>query len=288
MREHAHSELLRKRRGKENCKPRAGAIGVFLLAFVLAWFSSAGAVFALSSETRGEGDPGVEAFSWGFKKAKGGNPPSIDEEGFRDLVERFGARFYDPSGKKVVYLTFDNGYENGYTARILDVLREKDVPAAFFVTGHYVKSQPELVRRMAQEGHIVGNHSYRHPDMSRMSAAEIRADLEKLNAAVREVVPGAEIRFFRPPRGIFDEKTLATARDLGMTTVFWSIAYKDWDPKVVHGGDHAVRQVLEQLHPGAVILLHSVSRDNAEGLPRIIDAVRAQGYTFRSLDEWGK
>ncbi|RKQ88705.1 delta-lactam-biosynthetic de-N-acetylase [Brockia lithotrophica] len=275
-------------RGKAGRRACAGVLAALFFAFALAWVSPGKTGYALSSETSEAGDPGIETFSWGFKKAKGGNPPSIDEEGFRELVERFGARFYDPSGKKVVYLTFDNGYENGYTARILDVLREKGVPAAFFVTGHYVKSQPELVRRMVREGHIVGNHSYHHPDMSRMSAAEIRADLEKLNAAVREIVPEAEIRYFRPPRGIFDEKTLATARDLGMTTVFWSIAYKDWDTKVVHGGDYAVRQVLEQLHPGAVILLHSVSRDNAEGLPRIIDEVRAQGYTFRSLDDWGK
>jgi len=267
---------------------RVGVLAFFFFAFVVAWLSPTKTGFALSSETNAAGDPGVETFSWGVKKAKGGNPPSIDEEGFRELVERFGARFYDPSGKKVLYLTFDNGYENGYTAQILDVLKEKGVPAAFFVTGHYVKSQPELIRRMVEEGHIVGNHSYHHPDMSHMSAAKIRTDLEKLNTAVREVVPGAEIRYFRPPRGIFDEKTLATARDLGMTAVFWSIAYKDWDTKIVHGGDYAVRQVLEQLHPGAVILLHSVSRDNAEGLHRIIDEARAQGYTFRSLDDWGK
>ncbi|EMT50106.1 delta-lactam-biosynthetic de-N-acetylase [Brevibacillus borstelensis] len=223
-------------------------------------------------------------YHFGFKKSKGGQLPSIDQEGFKGIVDKHEAIFLGDTSKKELFLTFDNGYENGFTPRILDILKEKKVPATFFVTGHYVKDQPELLKRMTAEGHIIGNHSWSHPDMTQISNERIKEELDKVKQAVAEVTGQKEMAFLRPPRGIFSDRTLAVSKKLGYTNVFWSIAYKDWDTKAQKGWKYAYDSVLAQLHPGAVILLHSVSRDNAEALGKIIDAARAQGYEFKSLD----
>lgn len=226
-----------------------------------------------------------KAFHFGFKKSRNGALPSIAEEGFEPLLNKYDAIFTGDPARKSLYLTFDNGYENGFTERILDVLKEKNVPATFFVTGHYANDQPELIRRMVNEGHIVGNHSWSHPDLTRVSDADIREELNKVSELVAELSGQKRTVYLRPPRGIFSERTLAVSKELGYTNVFWSIAYKDWDTKQQKGGQYAYDNVMSQLHPGAVILLHSVSHDNAEALPRIIDDARKQGFEFHSLDE---
>lgn len=228
---------------------------------------------------------GESPYHFGFKRSKDGSLPSIEQEGFKAMLEKHGAIFLGDTSKKELYLTFDNGYENGCTTKILDVLKEKQVPAAFFVTGHYVKSEPELVKRMAEEGHIVGNHSWSHPDMTTLSDAKIKEELVKVQEAVASLTSQKEMRYLRPPRGIFDERVLSVSREAGYTSVFWSIAYADWDTKQVRGAQYAYDKVMGQLHPGAVILLHAVSKDNADALGRIIDDARAQGYAFKSLDE---
>lgn len=227
---------------------------------------------------------GDRAYHFGFKKSRNGEPASIDQEGFGPLLERYGAVYRGSPEGKNLYLTFDNGYENGYTAKILDVLKEKNVPACFFVTGHYVKDQPDLLRRMVREGHIVGNHSWSHPDFSALPDSRIREELEMVKRKVAEITGQRDMRYLRPPRGIFSERSLRVSQALGYTNVFWSIAYKDWDTSAQRGARHAYDSVVSQLHPGAIILLHSVSRDNAEALAAIIDEARRRGYTFRSLD----
>ncbi|CAG7627445.1 Peptidoglycan-N-acetylmuramic acid deacetylase PdaA [Paenibacillus solanacearum] len=224
-------------------------------------------------------------YHFGFKKSRNGSPASINEEGFRGIVEKHGAVFLGNTANKELYLTFDNGYENGFTPQILDVLKEKQVPAIFFVTGHYIKEQPELMKRMVNEGHLIGNHSWSHPDMSQISSARIKEELDKVREGVAQVTGQQEMRYLRPPRGIFSERVLETSGKLGYTSVFWSIAYRDWDTKEQKGADYAYRQVMQQMHPGAVILLHSVSKDNAEALGRIIDDAKKQGYEFKSLDQ---
>ncbi|MCC3373020.1 delta-lactam-biosynthetic de-N-acetylase [Cohnella sp. REN36] len=226
-----------------------------------------------------------EPYHFGFKKSKNGQLPSIAEEGFMSVVRKHQAVFLGDTTQKELYLTFDNGYENGFTAEILDLLKAKRVPAAFFVTGHYVKDQPELVKRMAAEGHVVGNHSWSHPDMTRLSSAQIKDELEKVRLAVAELTGRQEMPFLRPPRGIFGDRMLAACREYGYTNVFWSVAYKDWDVKQQKGADFAYNSVMGQLHPGAVMLLHSVSSDNARALGRIIDDARKQGYEFKSLHQ---
>jgi peptidoglycan-N-acetylmuramic acid deacetylase len=225
------------------------------------------------------------AYHFGFKKSKNGKLPSINEEGFKAVVQKHGAIFLGDTAKKELYLTFDNGYENGHTARILDVLKEKKVPAIFFVTGQYIKDQPELLKRMVSEGHLIGNHSWSHPDMTQVSDAKLKEELDKVKTAVAQVTGQQEMKYLRPPRGIFNERTLAAGNENGYTSVFWSVAYKDWDVKSQKGWRYAYDNVMAQLHPGAVILLHSVSKDNAEALAKIIDDARAQGYEFKGLDQ---
>jgi peptidoglycan-N-acetylmuramic acid deacetylase len=229
-----------------------------------------------------------QPYHFGFKKSKNGRPASINEEGFKDVVQKNGAIFMGDTTQKELYLTFDNGYENGNTAKILDVLKEKRVPAAFFVTGHFVKDQPDLVKRMTAEGHVIGNHSWSHPDMTQISGERIKAELDKVQAETVKLTGQAGMHFLRPPRGIFSDAMLAEAAKNGYTSVFWSVAYKDWDIQAQRGGDYAYDSVVKQLHPGAVILLHSVSKDNADAMGRIIDEAARQGYTFKSLEQMQK
>lgn len=229
----------------------------------------------------GDGQP----FHFGFKKSRNGELPSIAQEGFMDKLQEQGAVFLGDTSHKELYLTFDNGYENGYTGKVLDILKQHKVPAAFFVTGHFVRDQPELLRRMADEGHIIGNHSWSHPDMTTLSAEQIRTELDKVRETAGKITGQSEMKYVRPPRGIFSGKVLKVCQEAGYTNVFWSAAYKDWDVQRQMGSNHAFRQVVSQLHPGAVLLLHSVSKDNMEALASIIQAARQQGYTFKSLDE---
>ncbi|MFC0213450.1 delta-lactam-biosynthetic de-N-acetylase [Paenibacillus chartarius] len=242
-------------------------------------------VIPAADEAAAQAAGGGKPYHFGFAKSKNGKLPSIAREGFQSLLEKHGAIFLGDTGKKELYLTFDNGYENGFTAQILDVLKEKQVPACFFVTGHYVKDQPELVKRMAAEGHIVGNHSWSHPDMSALPPERIKSELDKVKEAVAALTGQTGMAYLRTPRGIFNERTLAVSKELGYTNVFWSIAYKDWDTKAQRGKSYAFTQVVNQLHPGAVILLHSVSKDNADAMGAIIDEARRQGYEFKSLDQ---
>lgn len=225
------------------------------------------------------------SYHFGFKKSTNGQPPSIDQEGFKGLLKQRGAIFTGDPALKELYLTFDNGYEQGYTGKILDVLKEKQVPAIFFVTGHYIRTEPELLKRMAQEGHLIGNHSWSHPDMSQISSERIQKELNQVKDEISALTGQQEMRYLRAPRGIFNSQSLAVSQGLGYTNVFWSVAYRDWEPKRQKGWEYAYKNVMAQLHPGAVILLHSVSKDNTEALAKIIDDARSQGYQFKSLDE---
>lgn len=223
-------------------------------------------------------------YGWGFKKNTNHEVPDIGA--YQDILNKYGAYYADNSGEKNIYLTFDNGYEEGYTDEVLDVLQKEDVPATFFVTGHYVESQPDLIERMVDEGHIVGNHSYHHPDFTVISKESMRKELEDLEEAVAEVSDQKELKYLRPPKGVFSEETLEWANELGYIHVFWSLAFVDWETSNQKGWEYAFDQIMEQIHPGAVMLLHTVSADNAEALEHLITELKAQGYTFRSLDDF--
>ncbi|MEN1970214.1 delta-lactam-biosynthetic de-N-acetylase [Lentibacillus sp. N15] len=222
-------------------------------------------------------------FGWGYKKNTEHKIPEIGK--YKEMLKKYGAYYADDSGEKVVYLTFDNGYEQGYTDDILDVLKEEKVPATFFVTGHYVDSEPALVKRMADEGHIIGNHSYHHPDLTTLTKDSMKMELEDLEAKVAEITDQKQLKFMRPPKGVFNEQTLKWANDLGYIHIFWSLAFADWNTKAQKGGDYAFNQIMQQMHPGAIVLLHTVSSDNAAALSKLIKELRKQGYQFRSLDD---
>ena len=186
--------------------------------------------------------------------------------------------------EKVLYLTFDCGWENGYTAKVLDILKEKNVPAAFFCTLSNIKAEPELTARMIKEGHIVGNHSDSHPDFSKISRTQMAKEIENCDNYLRENF-GYTSPYFRFPMGSYSDCALDLVSSLGYKSVFWSVAYADWDVSDVKGKQYAFETVTSRLHPGAIILLHSVSPDNAEALGDIIDWARKQGYEFRSLSQ---
>lgn len=178
-----------------------------------------------------------------------------------------------------VFLTFDEGYENGYTGAILDVLKEKQVKAVFFVTLSYVKSQPELVQRMIDEGHIVGNHTARHPNMTGLSVSDAYDEVADLHNYMEENF-GYSMYLFRFPEGAFSEQNIALLQKMGYRSVFWSFAYKDWDPDNQYDTDTAMKKVTGSLHSGEIFLLHAVSKTNTEILGDFIDYVRNAGYTF--------
>lgn len=193
-----------------------------------------------------------------------------------------GAHFIG-SKEAVIYLTFDQGYENGCTETILDTLKEKQVPAVFFVTGHYVNSCPELIRRMIDEGHTIGNHSYSHPAgglPSLDTQAQIDDTMKLHNLLLNEF--GYTCTLYRFPAGVFSERSMCTIKDLGYTSLFWSFAYKDWIVDQQPDPSEALTRMMSQLHPGAVYLLHAVSSTNAQILGEFIDEARKEGYVFET------
>ncbi|WP_408009407.1 delta-lactam-biosynthetic de-N-acetylase [Pseudalkalibacillus sp. A8] len=220
---------------------------------------------------------------WFFKRGKDQQPATTDQK-FIDLLEKYNGYYIGDTREKNLYLTFDNGYENGYTVKVLDVLKEKKVPAAFFVTGHYLNDQSELVKRMVEEGHIVGNHSWHHPDLTAVSDERLKQELQKVKNKYQELTGRNDMMYLRPPRGVFSERTLALSEKEGYINVFWSLAYMDWVTNQQKGADYAYRSIMKQIHPGSILLLHSVSKDNAEALGKVIDDLRKQGYSFKSLD----
>ncbi|GAA0441240.1 delta-lactam-biosynthetic de-N-acetylase [Lentibacillus halophilus] len=229
--------------------------------------------------------PGVHAqsgYGWGFNKNDDHELPDIGK--YKQMLEGNDAYYADESGEKNIYLTFDNGYEEGYTDDILDVLNKHHVPATFFVTGQYVDSEPNLVKRMANEGHIIGNHSYHHPDFTTVTKKTMRKELESVEKEVANVSNQEEIKYLRPPQGTFNEKTLKWSNELGYINIFWSLAFTDWDTDDQQGWKYAYDKIMEQIHPGALILLHTVSSDNAKALDKLITDLKNEGYQFRSLD----
>lgn len=209
---------------------------------------------------------------------------SITNQQFFD-EKKFDAVCLDTATtEKVVYLTFDCGYENGFTSKILDTLKKKEVKAAFFCTLPQIKDNPELVARMINEGHIVGNHSVTHPDFSTLSVDSICDELKGFDDYLRENF-GYSSLYFRFPQGKYSEKSLSVINSMGYKCVFWSLAYADWDTENQKGASYALDTVMARIHPGAVMLLHSVSSDNAQALSSIIDTAREKGYDFRSLED---
>ncbi len=232
--------------------------------------------------TRGISEKKIE-HAYGVSKDSKPHEISVSSQQFFE-ENGYKAVTYDNKSKdKVLYLTFDCGYENGYTVKILDILKEKNVEAAFFCTLDDIRSEPELIARMIKEGHIVGNHSSKHPSFSDISRTRMAEEIEECENYLRKNF-GYYSMYFRFPRGDYSESALELVGSLGYESVFWSLAYDDWDVNNQRGSDYAFEKVTSRLHPGAIILLHSVSADNAGALGDIIDFARKNGYQFKSLD----
>lgn len=226
----------------------------------------------------------AEEFHWGFKKATDEVPPDAGTA-FNEILKKHGALYKGNPNEKTIYLTFDNGYEAGFTESILDTLKEEEVYATFFLTGHYLTSATPLVKRMVKDGHIIGNHSYHHPNMAKLSEDGMKDEWHRFDKKLKEITDLKRTVYVRPPRGIFSEKLLAYGNELGYRHIFWSVAFVDWHEDRPQGKDYAYKELMRQLHPGALILMHTVSPDNAEALPDFIRDAKKQGYTFKTLDD---
>ncbi len=226
----------------------------------------------------------LETGNWGLSFRQEGSAPIGPAS--VETLKGYDAAYLGDTSKKVIYLTFDAGYENGCTGKILDALKAHKVPAAFFLVGNYVEKNADLVRRMVEEGHIIGNHTMHHYDMSKIGdAATFEKELRDLETLCKETTGQELCKFYRPPQGIYSEKNLQMAKELGYKTVFWSLAYVDWNQDSQPTKEQAFSKLLPRIHPGAVVLLHSTSSTNAEILDELLTKWEEMGYTFRPVSD---
>lgn len=256
-------------------------VAILFLVFVVALLALV--VVLRSHDTTATASDG----NWGLSFQQAGQPPVGNAT--KEELQKVQAYYCGDTEEKVIYLTFDAGYENGHTEKILDVLKEQRVPAAFFVVGNYLETSPELVKRMVKEGHIVGNHTYHHPDMSQIATKE---DFEKELTSLEELyekITGQKMKkYYRPPQGKYSNSNLQMAKDMGYTTIFWSLAYVDWYQDQQPSQEEAIKTLIPRTHTGAIILLHSTSKTNADVLEQLITKWKKQGYQFKSLDQLEK
>ena len=229
----------------------------------------------------------VAAENWGLSFPAEGQPPAGNVAA--DRLAEYGAFYLGDTNEKRIYLTFDAGYENGYTPAILDTLKKHGVPACFFVVGHYLESAPDLVKRMVAEGHTVGNHTHSHPDMAQIGERQaFLAELTAVEDAYAALTGQRMPPIYRPPRGVYSEENLRMASEAGYHTLFWSLAYVDWYVDKQPTRREALDKLVGRIHPGAVVLLHSTSATNAAVLDEVITKWKEMGYTFGSVTELWK
>ena len=225
-----------------------------------------------------------KTIGWGIKRASNNMQPDVGASN-KLILEENGGICLGKDTEKYIYLTFDEGYEAGYTSKILDVLKENKVKATFFITSHYLNTASELVKRMIDEGHIVGNHTVNHKSMPSISDEEIEKEIMKLHQTVYEKF-NYEMKYIRPPKGEFNERTLKKSLELGYKTVMWSFAYFDWDEKKQPSLVEAEKMIINNFHNGEIMLLHPNSKTNSEVLDKIIKQAKSQGYEIKLLNEF--
>ncbi len=253
----------------------------FLLLFAAA-FLAGRLAGKIQEHFSGETLPTSAEGNWGLSFQEEGQPP-VGNATPQELKE-FDAYYSGNSDEKVIYLTFDAGFENGNTPAILDALKKHNVPATFFVVGTFISSNPDLIKRMASEGHTVGNHTYHHPDMSQISTKEsFQKELVDVENVYKEITGEEMTKFYRPPQGKYSEDNLRMAKEMGYKTFFWSLAYVDWYENDQPTKEEAFDKLLGRIHPGAIVLLHSTSKTNAEILDELLTKWEEMGYTFKPL-----
>lgn len=221
---------------------------------------------------------------WGIKRNDNHNQPDLGAEN-KKLIDKYEGIAMGNKDSKNVYLTFDLGYEAGYTDSILSTLKENNVTAAFFITAHYLNTSPDLVKKMIENGNIVGNHTVNHYSLPSISNDKIEEEVMKLHSAVYEIT-GYEMKYFRPPKGEYSERVLDKVNKLGYKTVMWSFAYDDWDTNKQGREEYGKKKILDNIHNGAVILLHGTSKDNMNILDECIKEIKNMGYEFKSLNDF--
>lgn len=226
----------------------------------------------------------ARTIGWGIKRASNNMQPDVGEAN-KKMLEENGGICLGKDTEKSIYLTFDEGYEAGYTSKILDTLKQNEVKATFFITSHYLNTASELVERMIKEGHTVGNHTVNHPSLPSKTDEEIEKEIMQLHQAIYEKFE-YEMKYMRPPKGEFNERTLKKTSDLGYKTVMWSFAYFDWDEKKQPSIDEAKKMIINNFHNGEIMLLHPNSKTNSEVLDTIIKEAKNQGYEFKLLDQF--
>ena len=263
-------------RGKRGKWTALTAVGLAVLCCL--WAAAKGAAWreALAAS--------AEVTNWGLSFQREGEAPLGNAT--PEYLAQYDALCRRETQEKVLYLTFDAGYENGNTAPILDALKNHGVKATFFLVGNFLETEPDLVRRMAAEGHTIGNHTYSHPDMSQISTEDaFRQELEKNESLYRSITGEEMAKLYRPPQGKYSESNLQMAQQLGYHTVFWSLAYVDWYQDDQPTREEAFSKLLSRVHPGAVVLLHSTSSTNGEILDELLSEWEALGYTFGDLEQ---
>ena len=221
---------------------------------------------------------------WGIKRGDNHEQPDLGNRN-RELIEKYDGMAMGNKESKNIYVTFDLGYEAGYTAKILDVLKGNNVPAAFFITAHYVNTASDLVQRMIDDGHIIGNHTVNHKSMPSLSEKNLIDEMMNLHTAIYEKF-GYEMKYMRPPKGEYSERDLSICKSLGYTAVMWSFAYADWDEAKQPSQSEAIKKIIDNTHNGEIILLHATSKTNMEVLDTVIKQIKNMGYEFKSLDEF--
>ena len=226
----------------------------------------------------------AQSTGWGLSFQEEGKRPagnaSIDD------LKQYNAYYASDTDQKIIYLTFDAGYENGNTPAILDALKKHHAPAVFFAVGNFIKDNPDLIRRILAEGHIIGNHTMTHPDLSQISSMDaFQKELQDVEELYTSLTGEAMTKFYRPPRGIYSTENLSMAKELGYSTFFWSLAYVDWIQDQQPSREEAFQKLLTRIHPGAIVLLHNTSSTNAEILDELLTKWEEMGYEFHSLKE---
>lgn len=259
-----------------------------LLLFFLSFCAGQGIAWTvggcLETSAAGTALPASSQENWGLGFPEEGKMPQGNAS--PQELKQFNAHYVRETDEKVIYLTFDAGYENGNTVPILDALKKHNAPAAFFLVGNYMKTSPDLVKRMAAEGHIVGNHTFHHPDMSSISSREaFEKELNDLESIYLEITGQPMKKYYRPPQGKYSESNLKMACDMGYHTFFWSLAYVDWYEEKQPSKEEAFKKLLGRIHPGAIVLLHSTSQTNGAILDELLTKWEEMGYRFGSLNE---
>lgn len=265
----------------------ATGVGIVLGAVLLVTAFVLGRDLAISSVSAQAQVVEFKDGNWGLGFGTEGEKPTGNAT--VSELQDYNAYFMSDTTEKKLYLTFDCGYENGNTDAILDALKKHDVKATFFVVGHFLESAEPQVRRMVEEGHTVGNHTYHHPDMSKISSKEaFEQEMKSVEEKFQEITGQELSPYYRPPQGKYNTENLEMAKDMGYHTFFWSLAYVDWDVKKQPSHAEAFEKLTKRVHPGAIVLLHNTSKTNGEILDELLTKWEEMGYSFGTLEEFAE